>query len=109
MRMTEIMSRTERTHSVAAEVRAWLARRSRSARSAAQELGWSEVYISRRLRGKVPFDVADLEALAELLDVRVTAFFEPPEWVAPASKSGNRSFRTSRFDATGRRVLRVAA
>jgi len=42
------------------------------------ELGWSEVYMSRRLRGKVPFNVADLDSIARLLDVPVTTFFESP-------------------------------
>lgn len=63
---------------VAGEVRAWLARRQRSARSVAQELGWTEIYLNRRIRGVVPFDVNDLARLAKLLDVPVTAFFEPP-------------------------------
>jgi transcriptional regulator with XRE-family HTH domain len=63
---------------VAGEVRAWLARRQRSGRSAALELGWTEPYLSRRLTGAVPFDVADLARLAELLDVPVTVFFDVP-------------------------------
>jgi transcriptional regulator with XRE-family HTH domain len=63
---------------VAGEVRAWLARRQRSGRSAALELGWTEIYMSRRLTGKTPFSVTDLAALAELLEVPVTIFFEPP-------------------------------
>lgn len=61
---------------VAAEVRAWMGRRRRSGRSVAIELGWTEIYLSRRLTGKVPFDVADLAALAELLEVPVSEFFE---------------------------------
>src|SRR5258708_18443219 len=61
---------------VAAEVRAWLGRRNRSGRSIARELGWTEPYLSRRLTGTVPFDVADLVAIADLLDVSVTAFFD---------------------------------
>jgi transcriptional regulator with XRE-family HTH domain len=64
---------------VAGEVRAWMGRRRRSGASVAAELGWTEVYLSRRLAGRVPFDVADLAALAALLDVPVTAFFTTPE------------------------------
>ena len=64
---------------VAGEVRAWLARRQRSGRSVAQELGWTEIYLNRRIRGLVPFDVTDLGQLANLLDVPVTVFFERPE------------------------------
>lgn len=63
---------------VAGEVRAWLGRRQLSGRNVAQELGWTEVYLNRRIRGVVPFDVTDLGQLAKLLDVPVTAFFEPP-------------------------------
>jgi transcriptional regulator with XRE-family HTH domain len=63
---------------VAGEVRAWLARRQRSGRSAALELGWTEPYLSRRLTGGVPFDVSDLAKLAELLDVPITVFFDGP-------------------------------
>jgi transcriptional regulator with XRE-family HTH domain len=68
---------------VAAEVRAWLGRRNRSGRSLAQELGWTEPYLSRRLTGSVPFDVADLLAVASLLDVPVTVFFDTPALAYP--------------------------
>lgn len=61
---------------VASEIRAYLARRRISASRAAEALGWSQAYISRRISGVTAFDVADLEALAELLDVPVTAFFD---------------------------------
>lgn len=72
---------------VAGEVRAELARQRLSGRQAALRLGWTPPYLSRRLVGEIPFDVADLQALAELLDVPVTDFF--------AARSGNRSFPTS--------------
>ena len=65
---------------VAGEVRAWMGRRQRSGRNVAAELGWTEIYLSRRLTGKVPFDVADLEALADLLEIPVSALFEIPRW-----------------------------
>jgi len=38
-------------------------------------LGWKQTYMSRRLTGAVPFDVDDLAALAELLDVPIGQFF----------------------------------
>ena len=60
---------------VAAEVRAQLARRRISGRQAAFALGWKQPYIARRLSGDIPFDVNDLDALARLLDIPVTAFF----------------------------------
>jgi transcriptional regulator with XRE-family HTH domain len=64
---------------VAGEVRAWLARKQVSGRSAAQKLGMTEIYLNRRLRGVVPFNVVDLAALARLLDIPMTAFFDTPE------------------------------
>jgi transcriptional regulator with XRE-family HTH domain len=63
---------------VANEVRAQLARRRISGQQAADRLGWTQGYIQRRLAGKVAFDVADLGALAALLEVPVTAFFVAP-------------------------------
>jgi transcriptional regulator with XRE-family HTH domain len=66
------------TQSVAGEVRAHLGRQRLSGRAAAFRLGWTQQYMSRRLTGAIPFDVADLDALAELLDVPVTAFFDAP-------------------------------
>ena len=64
--------------SVAAEIRAQLARRRLSGRQAALMLGWTSPYLSRRLTGEVAFDVADLEALAELLSVPVASFLQGP-------------------------------
>ncbi len=61
------------------EIRRHLKRQRWSARQAAMEIGWSEMYISRRLGKKTPFDLRDLEALAELLEVRVIDFFVPLE------------------------------
>lgn len=78
------MQISQTSEDVAGEVRAWMGRRRRSGRSIAFELGWTEVYLSRRLTGQVPFDVADLAALAGLLDVPVTAFFTMPEGVKRA-------------------------
>ncbi|MEU9022359.1 helix-turn-helix transcriptional regulator [Actinomadura sp. NPDC048394] len=60
---------------VAEEVRALLARRRLSARAAAQQLGWTPMYLSRRMNGSAPFNVDDLAALAQLLNVPITDFF----------------------------------
>ncbi|HEY1616477.1 MAG TPA: helix-turn-helix transcriptional regulator [Streptosporangiaceae bacterium] len=60
---------------VAAEVRASLARANLSGAKAATRLGWKQQYISRRLSGNVPFDVSELLALADLLNMQVTDFF----------------------------------
>lgn len=60
---------------VAGEVRAHLARKQLSGVRAAAALGWSQTYMSRRLSGKAPFTVDDLDALAQLLSVSATDFF----------------------------------
>lgn len=58
------------------EVRAQLARRRLSGVRAAKALGWTQNYIARRMIGAVPFTASDLVALAELLEVPVSTFFE---------------------------------
>lgn len=60
---------------VAEEARALLARRRVSGRQIGKMLGWSPAYLSRRLTGQIPFSVADLEALARILRVPISAFF----------------------------------
>lgn len=60
---------------IAAEVRAELARRQLSGIKTAKRLGWTQNYIATRLRGDVPFSIADLTAVADLLGVPVTSFF----------------------------------
>jgi transcriptional regulator with XRE-family HTH domain len=69
---------------VSNEVRAWLARRRLSASKAAAALGWTDMYMSRRLNNKIPFDLNDLEALARLLEVPVPMFFENVDKDLPA-------------------------
>ena len=61
---------------VAAEVRAQIARQRRSGRNVALELGWTQNYMWKRLAGVKAFDVEDLAAIAKVLDVPVTVFFE---------------------------------
>lgn len=64
---------------IAEEMRVLFARRLLTPAKVARELGWTDNYISRRLTGKVPFDVNDLAALARLLGVPIMAFFAPLE------------------------------
>jgi transcriptional regulator with XRE-family HTH domain len=80
--------------SVAAEVRANLARQRISARRAAICIGWTPMYLSRRLSGEVPFDVDDLGAIAELLDIPIATFFDSPNVVRLGSGSRNLRFST---------------
>lgn len=67
------------TETVIGEVRAHLARQRLTGKQAAARMGWSQAYISRRLTGDTPFDVADLAQLGELLDVAPAVFFAGPE------------------------------
>lgn len=60
---------------VSEELRVLLARRQLTASRVARELGWQQMYLSRRMTGKTPFDVDDLEALARFLEVDVRTLF----------------------------------
>jgi transcriptional regulator with XRE-family HTH domain len=84
---------------VADEVRACMARRRMSASKTAKALGWSAFYLSRRLNGTVAFDVNDLSALAELLQVPIVAFFEGPEMVT-GSGSNKRTYSGPPYPTT---------
>lgn len=61
--------------SVAAEVRAQMARRQLSGKSIAREMGISQQSISLRLTGKVPFDVTELAHVARILGVEIVSLF----------------------------------
>lgn len=56
----------------AAEVRAEMARQRISQSALAEQLGRTQQYVSRRIVGEVPFDVADLEKIAEFFGVPVS-------------------------------------
>lgn len=60
---------------VATEVRAEMARKRMTQRELAEALGLPQPSISKRLLGKIPFDVAELEKAAEALGVPVSQFF----------------------------------
>lgn len=60
--------------SAAVEVRAELARQRKSASALAKDLGVSDMYMSRRLNGRVPFDLAEIERVAAALAVPVQQF-----------------------------------
>jgi transcriptional regulator with XRE-family HTH domain len=63
---------------VAGVVRAELARRRMSGSQAAERLGWTQPYISRRLTGRIPFDIEDLAQLSGLLGVEIIDFLPAP-------------------------------
>lgn len=72
MQLTE--SADDLTTQVANEVRAILARRRLSQQVVADAAGWSQSYLARRMAGRRPFDLADLDRLSEVLDVPVGEF-----------------------------------
>lgn len=51
-----------------------MARQRKSGRAVADALGVSHMYLSRRINGRVPFDVAELAAVAEVLGVPLSQF-----------------------------------
>jgi transcriptional regulator with XRE-family HTH domain len=90
---------------IADEVRVWLARRKMSAAQAALTLGWSQTYLSRRMRGDVAFDVNDLLQLAKLLRVKIQDFF--PDHSESRGINGSYSL-LSAFGLHKRRNVRAA-
>lgn len=78
------------------EVRAWLGRRRMSASKAASALGWTDMYMSRRLNNKIAFDLNDLEALARVLEIPVAMFFENVDTDIPV-------FTGSQLESAGQR------
>jgi transcriptional regulator with XRE-family HTH domain len=58
---------------VAEEVRALLARKMMTGAELAEAIGRSPMYVSRRIRGEVAFDLDDMQHLAEVFGVEVGA------------------------------------
>jgi transcriptional regulator with XRE-family HTH domain len=73
------MTETSANQFAAAEVRAELARQRISQRDLAARLDppQNQMYLQRRLSGRVGFDVDDLAAIAAALAVPVTQFLPP--------------------------------
>lgn len=65
------MSSASLPATVAGEVRAEMARQQINQQRVADALGFSRQALSRRITGEVPFDVAELEKIADLLGVPV--------------------------------------
>jgi transcriptional regulator with XRE-family HTH domain len=73
------------TASVAAKVRAEMARQNVPQRELGRVLGLSQGAAWRRLKGDVPFDVAELAKVAELLRTPMTQFLPTPSIEAGAA------------------------
>lgn len=60
---------------VAEEVRALLARKMKTGADVAAAIGKSPMYVSRRVRGEVAFDLDDIQRIAEVLEVEIGDLF----------------------------------
>jgi transcriptional regulator with XRE-family HTH domain len=69
---------------VAANVRAELARRQIRHATVAVDLGYTPQAMSRRLSGAVPFTAVDLQHLARIVDVPIDDLLAEPEPTAAA-------------------------
>ena len=74
------------TEGVSTEIRVLLARRDMSQRDLAERSGISQVAISRRMTGAIPWDLTELEAVANALDVPASVLI-PRETEPVASAS----------------------
>jgi transcriptional regulator with XRE-family HTH domain len=63
---------------VAGEVKAELGRQHQTQRDLARALGWTEIKLSRRLRGTVPWTLDEVEQVASVLDVPRSQLLDPP-------------------------------
>ena len=100
------MSVIDARQSVAAEVRAVLARKRISVRKAARLLGVGQSWLHRRVIGEIPFDVGEICALADLLETPVEKFFAGTDELSQGGGIRKRSFRSWRSDQV---FLAVAA
>lgn len=60
------------TQTVGANIRAEVARRGLTQAALAEVIGVSQSQLSKRLRGVIPFDVNEVAAIANALDVPIT-------------------------------------
>lgn len=92
--------------SVAAEVRAALARRKIPVTRLPAMIGKSQSYWDRRVGGKIPFDVEDLALIARVTEVRVLSFFSQEH---SGYRSRIRPFGSRRYLRTHLTLHRQAA
>jgi transcriptional regulator with XRE-family HTH domain len=76
------------TASVAAEVRAEMARQNVPQRELGRVLGLSQGAAWRRLKGEVPFDVAELAEVAKLLKTPISQFIPQLEVQSEPAEAG---------------------
>ena len=69
---------------VAGNVRAEMARGGVSQSTLARKMHRTQQYVSRRVAGNIPFNVAELDEIASIMEVPVEAFFTPAAKAVPA-------------------------
>lgn len=62
---------------ISAEIRAHMARKRISGSALAAELRWNQAFLNRRLRGAVPWGVAELPPIAASLGISVIDLVDP--------------------------------
>jgi transcriptional regulator with XRE-family HTH domain len=63
---------------VVEEIRALMGRRRVSQKQLGEALGLAQPTMSKRMNGKIPFDLDELDAIAEFFDVPITDLFGRP-------------------------------
>lgn len=86
---TPTASRTDLNQAVAAEIRALLARRRMRQSAFATQLGQTEVWVSRRLRGIQALSLDDLEGMCRVLRV------EPADLISAALRADPETYQCS--------------
>lgn len=66
------------SQTVASTVKAEMARRNVTQRQVAEALGIAQTQVSRRLLGRISFNVDELQTVANLLDIPVAALIAGP-------------------------------
>ena len=68
---------TELSQTATQEIRAEMARHRVSQHALAEQLGWTQGYLQRRLSGAVPLSLDDVVAIAAALDISATQLVWP--------------------------------
>lgn len=92
LRSTPRSAQQSLTAAVAEEIRAWQGRRRVSGVRLAAAIGKSQPYVSLRLSGKRPWNLNELEIIAETLGVDITMLCRAPDSeVTPVRDEGEDS------------------
>ena len=91
---------------VAAEVRAWMARRGVRQETLAAQMGLSQSALSMRLRGRTRWTINDLAAVSEALDVPMATLLAPrPETEPARNNRSSRSASTTPWTGAGQLLV----